>query len=180
MKGNRVRITLLAALLLAALSVQGAAKSAWAQSGKAMAVLRPTQGSQASGIVTFVKEKNGTRVIAVVKGLTTGLHGIHIHEGKDCSAPDASSAGGHFNPAGMPHGGPADQKRHAGDLGNVEANVYGNVYQEQVDRVISLEGPDSIIGRTVVVHAGADDLKSQPAGGSGARVACGVIRVAEK
>jgi superoxide dismutase, Cu-Zn family len=185
MKGTSAAIALLAGFFLVAFSVQGATKGepkkeASPKGGKAMALLRPTEGNKTSGVITFTREKNGVRVIAVVSGLTTGLHGFHIHEKGDCSAPDAESAGGHFNPAGNPHAGPADQKRHAGDLGNLEGNVYENVYYETVDRVISLDGPDSIIGRAVIVHAGQDDLKTQPSGGAGARVACGVIRIEEK
>ncbi len=185
MKGIAAAVAISAALLLASFSAQAQEKAdqAKARSGKndkAIAHLSPTKGNTASGVVMFTKEKDGVKVVAVVSGLTEGLHGFHIHEVGDCSAPDGSSAGGHFNPAGNPHGGPADQKRHAGDLGNVEANLYGNAIQEELDHVIKLDGPDSIIGRSVIIHAGQDDLKTQPTGGAGARVACGVITAGEK
>jgi|WetSurMetagenome_2_1015567.scaffolds.fasta_scaffold487694_1 superoxide dismutase, Cu-Zn family len=187
MKRTTVAIGLLAAVLivLVGFSAQGAEKreapkNAPAKIMKAEAVVQPTQGNEASGIVMFTQEKTGLRVVAIVQGLTPGVHGFHIHEKGDCSAPDAQSAGGHFNPEGKSHGGPADQERHAGDLGNLEVNFRGKVYQEGVDRVLTLDGPNSIIGRAVVIHADPDDLKTQPAGGSGARVGCGVIRMVDK
>jgi Cu-Zn family superoxide dismutase len=180
MKQARATIALLSAFLLSTFSAQAAPKGEQekrAQSiGQAIAVLRPTEGNKAGGVVTFTREKNGVRVVGVVDGLSPGVHGFHIHEYGDCSAPDAESAGGHFNPRGNPHGGPRDQKRHAGDLGNIVANVHGNAYYEETNSAMSLEGSDSIVGRAVVVHANPDDLKTQPTGGSGARVACGVIR----
>jgi Cu-Zn family superoxide dismutase len=77
----------------------------------------------------------------------------------------------------MPHGGPTAEKHHAGDLGNIEADKNGHARLEVTDHMLSLEGPKSIIGRSVVVHAQADDFKTQPTGGSGARVACGVIGI---
>lgn len=141
----------------------------------AMVKLKPTLGSKISGTVTFTKEADGVLVVADLTGLTPGLHGFHVHEKGDCSAPDASSAGGHFNPTNMPHGAPDDAKRHVGDFGNVEADTTGKAHWERLDKVVSLSGPDSVIGRAVIVHQGKDDLKSQPSGDAGARGACGVI-----
>ncbi len=146
---------------------------------KAVAQLQPTQGHEVRGTVTFTeKAEGGVEVDASVQGLSPGKHGIHIHEFGDCSAPDASSAGGHYNPLGSPHGAPDNPpaERHAGDLGNIEAGPAGNTATyRRTDQVIGMEGESSIIGKSVVVHAGADDLTSQPAGDSGPRVACGVI-----
>ena len=110
-----------------------------------------------------------------INGLTPGKHGFHIHEKGDCSAADASSAGGHFNPTGMPHGGRRGSQRHLGDLGNITADKSGIARFAFTDGWITLAGVNSIIGHAVVVHAQADDLKSQPSGNAGARVACGVI-----
>lgn len=146
---------------------------------KAVCVLHPTDGNDVSGIVTFTKTAEGIKVAADVKGLTPGKHGFHIHEYGDCSAPDAGSAGGHFNPEGMDHGSPTDQKRHIGDLGNLEADEEGNAYYERTDTFLALSGPHSIIGRAVIVHAEEDDLTTQPTGAAGARVACGVIGIAQ-
>src|SRR5262245_59034645 len=88
----------------------------------AMAVLAPASGSKVRGTVNFIQDNDKVRVEAIINGLTPGKHGFHIHEKGDCSAPDASSAGGHFNPAGTPHGGPDGHQRHVGDFGNVEAD----------------------------------------------------------
>jgi Cu-Zn family superoxide dismutase len=149
---------------------------------KAIAVLHPTQGNQAKGTVRFTQEgKDGVKVVADLTGLTpNSSHGFHIHEFGDCSAPDATSAGGHYNPGNHPHAGPDAEHRHAGDMGNVKANEQGNAHLE-----ITLKGltvgnhPNPILGRAVILHAKADDLKSQPTGDAGARIACGVIGAAK-
>jgi superoxide dismutase, Cu-Zn family len=144
---------------------------------RAVAHLRPTEGNRVWGIVTFTPVANGVRVSADVLGLTPGKHGFHIHEKGDCSAPDATSAGGHFNPTGMPHGGPHSDVRHVGDFGNLVADENGRAKATFIDKHIQLDGPHSIIGRSVIVHAKEDDLKSQPSGDAGGRVACGVIEM---
>jgi Cu-Zn family superoxide dismutase len=147
---------------------------------KAIAVLHPLGDSDVTGTVTFARAEDGIQVLAAIRGLEPGLHGFHIHEFGDCSAPDGKSAGGHFNPAGAPHGGPMSAKRHVGDLGNITADVSGQAQLEVVDPQLELEGPNSIIGRAVVVHGKVDDLTSQPSGAAGARIACGVIGLAAK
>src|SRR5881409_494994 len=143
---------------------------------KAIAVLHPTEGNKVSGTVTFTEVADGVQVEAAIAGLTPGKHGFHIHEFGDCSAADASSAGAHFNPTNQPHAAPDAEARHVGDMGNIEADASGRAKLDYLDHHMSLANDDrSILGRSVVVHAKADDLKSQPAGDSGARVACGVI-----
>ena len=146
---------------------------------KAVAVLHPTRGNTAEGTVTFTQMKDGIRVEADVRGLSQGKHGFHIHTFGDCSDPDGKSAGGHYNPTGQPHAGPNQENRHMGDLGNIEADSSGMARYDRADSHLKLNGPDSIIGRGVIVHGGADDLKSQPSGDAGPRVACGVIGVAK-
>lgn len=146
-----------------------------AQSKTAKAVLKPTQGNAVSGTVTFAQEAGGVRVVAEVTGLTPGDHGFHIHEKGDCSAPDASSAGGHFNPGGHKHGAPDAAERHAGDFGNLTADASGHAHYNRLDKQIKLGGPDTIIGRGLIVHEKVDDLQTQPTGNAGGRVACGVI-----
>ncbi len=144
----------------------------------AMAVLQPTEGSTVRGAVDFVRKGASVTVTANLSGLApNSTHGMHIHENGDCSAHDASSAGAHFNPSASEHGGPAGSRRHGGDLGNLTADAKGNVAATvEVDGAIAFgNGTDSIVGRGLVVHANADDLKTQPAGNSGARLACGVI-----
>jgi Cu-Zn family superoxide dismutase len=146
---------------------------------KAVAVLSPTQGNNVHGTVTFTQAGNGVRVEADIEGLSQGKHGFHIHTFGDCSDPDGKSAGGHYNPTGQHHAGPNQQKRHMGDLGNIEADSSGMARYDRVDSHLKLNGPDSVIGRGVIVHGGMDDLKSQPSGAAGPRVACGVIGVAK-
>ncbi|KJS32511.1 MAG: superoxide dismutase [Desulfatitalea sp. BRH_c12] len=146
----------------------------------AVAVLHPTEGNQVSGKVTFTKTSEGVKVVADIQGLEPGKHGFHIHEFGDCTAADATSAGGHYNPTEQPHAAPTDKKRHLGDLGNIETKSDGSAHLEMVDKVLSLKGSHSIIGRAVVVHAGEDDLKSQPTGDAGGRLACGVVGYAGK
>ncbi|MEN6440237.1 MAG: superoxide dismutase family protein [Syntrophobacter sp.] len=144
-------------------------------SSKAIAIMNPTEGSKVKGIISFEKTAKGVHLVANIEGLSPGLHGFHVHEFGDCSSPDANSAGGHYNPVDMPHAAPTVEKRHAGDLGNIEADKSGRARLEITDKVLALEGPHSIVGRSVIVHAQADDFKTQPTGSAGARVACGVI-----
>ena len=145
---------------------------------KAVAVLHPTEGSEVHGVVTFTGTDDGVKVTGEISGLTPGLHGFHIHEFGDCSAADGKSAGGHFNPAGTEHGGPDSPEHHVGDLGNIEANEEGIATVDVTSKMIEFDGENSILGRGLIVHAGQDDLKSQPSGNAGGRVACGVIGVA--
>ena len=145
---------------------------------KAVAVLHATKiGGEASGVVTFTAVEGGVRVEADIKGLTPGLHGFHIHEFGDCSSPDAMSAGGHFNPEKTDHGAPGAAKRHIGDLGNIEAKANGVAKVDMIDPHLTFAGHTSIIGRGLIVHEKPDDLKTQPTGNAGGRVACAVIGV---
>jgi superoxide dismutase, Cu-Zn family len=146
---------------------------------RAVAVLHPTKGNTASGMVRFEAAAEGVRVVADLTGLAPGKHGFHIHEFGDCSSEDGSSAGGHFNPGKMPHSSPSSKERHVGDLGNIEADKDGKAHLDYVDTMISLTGKNSIIGRGVVVHEKEDDLKTQPTGAAGARIACGVVGIAK-
>ncbi len=142
----------------------------------AVAELSPTKGNTVHGEVKFVQKDGYVLVTAHVEGLTPGKHGFHIHEVGNCSAPDGSSAKGHFNPYHKDHGGPLAADRHAGDLGNLTANEKGIANYTHKDKIIQLSGDDSIVGRGVIVHGATDDFKTQPTGNAGARVACGVIQ----
>lgn len=144
----------------------------------AVAVLVPTAGSTTTGTVIFAKTGQGLRVVATLSGLSPGPHGFHIHQFGDCRAPDAASAGGHFNPGKTAHGAPDAEIRHVGDLGNIVADDSGVAKMDAVITGLQLKGPDAIIGRSVIVHADPDDLKTQPTGAAGARLACGVIGIA--
>jgi Cu-Zn family superoxide dismutase len=146
------------------------------RSPTASANLAPTKGNQVSGTVSFVQHGDSVVVEAHLVGLTPGLHGFHIHEKGDCTAADASSAGAHFNPHKSSHGGPQVAPRHAGDLGNITADGAGVAqYKVEVTGISLDTGADSIIGRAVIVHGNPDDLRTQPAGNAGPRIACGLI-----
>ncbi len=141
--------------------------------------MQSAAGSKVVGLVTFTKTSDGIKVVADVTGLTPGKHGFHVHEFGDCSAPDASSAGGHFNPEKHQHGDRTATDRHAGDLGNLEADASGKAHLDWTDKVMQLAGKDGIIGKSVIVHEKEDDLKSQPVGNAGGRLACGVVGLAK-
>src|SRR5436189_2440311 len=136
---------------------------------RAIALLHPTAGNKLSGTVTFTEVADGVQVRAEITGLAPGNHGFHVHEFGDCSAADASSAGAHFNPTNKPQAGPDAAERHVVEMGTVEAAPSRRATVEYVDHQISLTNDQrSVIGRSVVVHSKADDLKSQPSGDSGA------------
>ena len=128
------------------------------------------------GTVEFKETDDGIEVTANIEGLKKGVHGFHIHEKGDCSAPDGKSAGGHFNPGGHKHGAPDAAEHHEGDLGNITAEKDGKGTATLTIKGVTLgDGDTSIVGKGFIIHAKADDLKSQPVGNAGDRVACGVI-----
>ena len=144
----------------------------------AVATLAPASGSNVRGTIQFREVDGGVEVTANVEGLTPGDHGWHVHEKGDCSAPDATSAGGHFNPSGHPHGAPDAAQRHEGDFGNITAGEDGKATKTFVMKGISLgDGANSVVGKGFIVHEKADDLSTQPTGDAGGRVACGVITI---
>jgi superoxide dismutase, Cu-Zn family len=152
---------------------------------KAICVLTPDNNSNVTGVVRFSQvpgEK--TKISATVRGLKDGCHGFHIHSLGNLSN-GCTSAGGHFNPFNKEHGGPEDENRHVGDLGNLHSENGIAVLLDREDRLIELSGPYSIIGRSVIVHADKDDFgrggfpDSKTTGHAGARVACGVIGIDE-
>ena len=143
----------------------------------AVARILPTEGNDVHGTVTFAKEDTGISIHAEFTGLTPGKHAFHVHERGDCTAHDGASACAHFNPTNAPHAGPDDAERHVGDLGNVEADDNGNAVYDRVDSVITLEGENSVIGRSIIIHTGEDDFVTQPTGDAGGRIGCGVIGI---
>jgi len=146
---------------------------------QAVAPIQSAAGQNVTGTVRFVDMNNGQLlVIEDFDHLSPGPHGVHVHEKADLSAADLSSAGPHFNPEGHQHAGPGTMERHAGDLGNVVAGANGRAHLELVVRGLSINGPrNGVVGHSVIVHEKADDLKSQPAGESGARIGGGVIEL---
>ncbi|WP_369978352.1 superoxide dismutase family protein [Xanthomonas bundabergensis] len=147
---------------------------------QAQAVLAPASGSLVSGKLSLVTAPGGVRITGTLGGLQPNRgFAFHVHERGDCSAADASSAGGHFNPLGAPHGRAGSGPHHAGDMDNLSANADGVAQVDVLLHGVVLGGgaANDIAGRALVAHADADDYRSQPAGNAGARVACGVIRV---
>jgi superoxide dismutase, Cu-Zn family len=174
--GTKSLLTIATALCL---GLPLAARAADAQIKQAIAVLHPTQGSKAQGTVRFTQEGTSVKVVGHVEGLNPGQkHAIHIHEFGDCSTADASSAGSHYNPEKHEHGLPDRAQRHAGDLGNLEADGSGKAKLELTVNNITIAGnKNPILGRAVIVHAKPDD-GGQPVGNAGGRIACGVIGAA--
>jgi superoxide dismutase, Cu-Zn family len=134
----------------------------------------------AKGVVTFTQEAGGVHVVARVEGVKPGRHGFHLHAGTACDG-DFTSAGDHFNPGNQTHGGNSAPPRHAGDFGNIEvgADGVGNVDFTAADLSIGGGAPNDVLGQALILHAGEDDLKSQPSGNSGARIACGLVQRAQ-
>ncbi len=159
-------------------SSRAASEIAAATSPAAHAQIEPRSGSTLSGTARFVGVGDGLGVHVEVQGATPGLHGIHIHEKGDCNDPKALSAGGHYNPGGgAHHGGPATAVRHGGDLGNIEVGANGKGALDVIVPDLSVDSlTDGVVGRSIVVHEKADDLQTDPAGNSGARIGCGIIQ----
>jgi len=144
---------------------------------RAVATLEPRSGSTVSGKVEFRATRHGVRAQVEIAGLAPGSeHGFHVHEKGDCSAPDATSAGGHFNPTGVAHGRAGAAPHHLGDMPSLVADASGRVRITFELAGLTLDGgPNSIVGRSIVLHGGVDDFATQPSGNSGPRIACGVI-----
>ena len=155
-----------------------------AGAASAVADLAPTDSTSdaPAGRVEFIEVDGGVEVRYNLTGLSgAGPFGFHVHENGDCG-PDSTgtpggAAGGHFNPMASPHGAPGREAtvRHAGDLGNVTPGADGAAVGTLTDSVLAFSGPTSLVGRAVVLHAQADDLRTQPTGDAGGRVACGII-----
>lgn len=135
--------------------------------------------SNVTGNIVFTEENGNVSMTAVMTGLESGEHAIHIHASSDCSSPDGKSAGGHWNPTNTPHGKwGAAEGYHKGDIGNFTADESGNATVSfSTDEWCIGCGDDTkdILGKGVIVHAGADDFTSQPSGAAGARVSCAGI-----
>ncbi|MSR60870.1 MAG: superoxide dismutase family protein [Planctomycetes bacterium] len=130
-----------------------------------------------SGTASFREQQGGVLIEIEVHHAPPGWHAVHVHEKGDCSAPDASSAGGHFNPLAKNHGSPQAPEHHCGDLGNFWVDEQGEGRHVLLMSELTVaDGPNSVRGRALIVHAGVDDLVTQPTGNAGGRIACGVIQ----
>jgi Cu-Zn family superoxide dismutase len=145
-----------------------------------MADLLSADEPKLSGIVTITQGPDAVRVVVDVAGVAKpGPHALHLHENGRCERDPAgkhyTTAGGHFNPTGAAHACRESTTHHAGDFGNMDIKPDGTGHFEVITVMLSLAGANSAVGRAVILHAGADDCKTQPAGNSGGRLACGVV-----
>ena len=146
---------------------------------QAEAALAPASASLVSGRLELASQPGGVRITGTLGGLRAHqLAAFHVHERGDCTAVDASSAGGHFNPLGQAHGRAGQGGHHLGDMDNLQADAGGRVAVDVYLAGVVLGGGagNDILGRALVVHGQGDDYRSQPAGNAGVRVASGVIR----
>jgi superoxide dismutase, Cu-Zn family len=142
------------------------------------AQIAPTQGNTVTGSVALSTSSEGVHITGSIQGLKPNAEfGFHVHEKGDCSAPDGSSAGGHFNPTQAQHGNPTGAAHHAGDMPNIKSNAEGAAQVDTTAAGTTLHGEATtdILGKAIVVHESPDDYTTQPSGNSGKRVACGVI-----
>lgn len=134
----------------------------------ALAKLEAVGGSPVRGLVTLGEHQGMMRIFVDVTGLP-GEHGFHIHEEADCRTAIANISKGHFNPDGKPHG------EHAGDLGNIRADIYGTMRAPIFNKTLTVTGKYGVIGHTLIITSHPDDYRSQPDGRSGVAIACGQI-----
>lgn len=144
----------------------------------AVTTLEARSNSSIKGQATFTQAGDKVRIVVEVSGATPGQHGLHVHENGDCSAPDAKSAGNHFNPGSAEHGAPDKAAHHAGDFGNLTVGEDGSGKLELLtDQITVNPGTTSVVGRALVLHEKVDDTTTQPTGNSGSRIGCGVINL---
>jgi len=179
MKMARSVLALVPALLLYGCTTAKSSSSAAAPppaGSTAAATIEARSGSTVTGTATFTQHGDVVHVIVEVSNAPQGVHAVHLHEKGDCSAPDAASAGGHFNPTGMAHGSPDAPAHHAGDFGNMTVGEDGHGKLELDSTMLTVApGDRSVVGRAIVVHAKADDMTTQPSGNAGERIGCGVV-----
>ncbi|HEY7820053.1 MAG TPA: superoxide dismutase family protein [Vicinamibacteria bacterium] len=189
--GNGLRLLSIAFLLLFAgcrpdgdlIDTDAEDKLSRREEGRESAVARieGKSGSSLNGDARFTETGGGVRVVVSIEGAPPGPLAVHLHETGDCSAPDASTAGGHWNPEGEPHGRRGSESFHAGDIGNIEVGSDGKGTIQIVAENWKLDdaaGEQDPLGKAVVIHAGRDDFETQPDGAAGTRIGCGVIELA--
>ena len=145
---------------------------------KAIAWVNPRSDSELAGSAIFIRSGENIELQVSVEQAPAGSHAVHIHENGDCSAADASSAGGHWNPTTEDHGKWGESPHHLGDLGNLEVDENGEgSLSLTTDRWSMGTGEaNDILEKAVIVHAAADDFETQPTGNAGGRIGCGVIK----
>ena len=148
---------------------------------QANAMIGSSSDSGVTGIAVFTQNGDQITLMIEIQGALPGLHAVHIHANGDCSSPDGKSAGGHWNPTGVAHGKWGEGEFHLWEIGNI------TVGEDGIDSItlttdlweIGTDSDVDVVGRGIIVHAGADDFTSQPSGDAGARIGCGVIVLAE-
>ncbi|WP_408096581.1 superoxide dismutase family protein [Peredibacter sp. HCB2-198] len=172
MRNTNVRLLLISALIL---NVAIAAKT---PSKIAEADLSSATQKNLKAEVIFQTVPEGLKITADATGLTPNTtHGFHVHQVGKCEGPDFKTAGDHFNPTNMKHGSPKSEMSHMGDMGNLVANAKGEAHMEMILKKDEAKDLQEFAGKSVIIHAKADDFKTQPSGDSGARIACGVIKM---
>ncbi|MCY4554732.1 MAG: superoxide dismutase family protein [Candidatus Poribacteria bacterium] len=148
---------------------------------QASAMIGASNDSGVTGMAVFTQNGDDITLTAEIQGASPGLHAIHIHANGDCSAPDGTSAGGHWNPTGVAHGKWGEGEFHLGDIGNITVGEDGTGHITLTTDLWEIDtGSDvDVVGKGIIVHAGADDFTSQPSGAAGARIGCGVIVLSE-
>ena len=146
---------------------------------EAVAVVHALGDHKVKGKVTFTQKDDGVEIVAELTGLTPGEHGFHVHEFGDCSMADGKCAGGHFNPTGTPTAAPTTPNATSATWATSKPMTSAKPSYKRVDKLIALHGPNSVIGRSVILHAKADDMKTQPTGDAGDRIGCGTIGIAD-
>jgi len=166
------------AALAAAVALGCASQAAAPKAPEARADIEARSGSTVRGWALVTENgKGGVHVHVYLEHTPPGTHGLHLHENGDCSDPEGKSAGGHFNPTGMPHAGPTAMQHHAGDLGNIEITWDGTGKLDIDSDMLTVKpGPNSVVGRSVIVHEKSDDTTTQPTGNAGGRIGCGVFK----
>ena len=148
---------------------------------QANAMIGSLNDSGVTGMAIFTQTGDQITLTIEIQGASPGLHAVHIHANGDCSAPDGTSAGGHWNPTGVAHGKWGEGEFHLGDIGNITVGDDGTGSITLTTDLWEIgTGSDvDVVGKGIIVHAGADDFISQPSGDAGARIGCGVIVLAE-
>lgn len=171
MRNTTIRLLLLSFLLI---NYSIAAKKA----PEAEADLTSVSNKNLNAVVMFKDTPEGLKITAHATGLTpNSTHGFHIHQVGKCEGPDYKTAGDHFNPTNMKHGAPQSEKSHLGDMGNLTANAKGEAHLDIILAKADSKDTKELVGKSVLIHEKGDDFKTQPSGGSGARIACGVIKM---
>ncbi|MXY99876.1 superoxide dismutase family protein [Candidatus Poribacteria bacterium] len=148
---------------------------------QAHAMIGSSNDSGVTGMAVFTQNGDEITLVIEVQGASPGLHAVHIHANGDCSAPDGTSAGGHWNPTGVAHGKWGEGEFHLGDIGNITVGEDGTGSITLTTDLWEIgTGSDvDVVGKGIILHAGADDFVSQPSGAAGARIGCGVIVLSE-